>query len=345
MLPVDPSFYTPVGESGLQVSKVIVGCMSFGKKSWADWVIEDEEEVFKILKYCYDNNMRTFDTADIYSNGYSEILVGKFLKKYNIRRESVVILSKVFFYIDPEDAPNGRFNAPLPPRNAFGLSRKHIFEGVELSVERLGTYMDVLQIHRFDKSVPPKEIMKLLNDVVEKGYARYIGASSMKAYQFATLQFIAEKYDYHKFISMQNYYNLIGREEEREMIEYCNYTGVGLVPYSPNARGILSRNLEANKTKTTRSNSDKIIDKYGLQTLTEADQTIVNRVEELAKKKGVSMTSIATGWVILKGGAPIVGLSSVSRVDDALDAIKLTLSDDEVKYLEEPYVPKPHIIT
>lgn len=335
-----------LGDSGLNVSKVIVGCMSFGLKGWANWVIEDEEKVLQILKKCYDNGLRTYDTANMYSNGQSEILLGKFLKKYNIPREKVVILSKVFFPVNSEN-PNVRL---LPENtksyeymNAQGLSRKHILDSAKASVDRLGTYLDVLQIHRLDKSTPKHEIMRALNDAVLEGYTRYIGASSMRATEFAELQYVADKNGWFKFISMQNYYNLLYREEEREMIPYCKenlFGKVGCIPWSPIARGLLARPVNAESKHNRNSNTDILI---GLLTNPElsADNEIISRVEKVAKKLEVSMANVATAWVISKGHTPIVGINTEERVEDTLRGIFLKLSDEDIKYLEEPYVPKP----
>ncbi|RLV94326.1 putative aryl-alcohol dehydrogenase AAD16 [Spathaspora sp. JA1] len=342
--------YNNLGESGLKIAPIIVGCMTYGSKAWAEWVMEDEEEIFKILKKCYDVGLRTFDTADVYSNGKSEELLGKFLKKFNIPRDRVVILSKVFFPSDPTTPGFSLAKASEFPAidyyNSQGLSRKHIFDGVEGIKKRLGTYVDVLQIHRLDTSTPKKEIMKALNDVVEQGYARYIGSSSMKAVEFAQLQFIAEKNGWHKFISMQNYYNLLYREEEREMIPFCqegDFGKVGLIPWSPIARGVLTRAVGAS-SENKRNESDKSFQRLHLDDLSEADKEIISRVEVVSKKRGVSMAVVATAWVISKGTNPIVGLSSVARVDDILKATTLELSEEETKYLEEPYAPRAPLL-
>ena len=337
-----------LGDSGLSISKIIVGCMSFGNKKFGEWVIEDEDKVFAILKKCYDNGLRTFDTADVYSNGASEILLGKFLKEYKIPRNKVVILTKCYYPSEPEN-PDFNFrtitSAPVYEfANSQGLSRKHIFDAVKASVERLGTYIDVLQIHRLDPNTPKFEIMKALNDVVEQGLTRYIGASSMRAVEFAQLQFIAEKNGWFKFISMQNYYNLTYREEENEMIPFCNdseFGKVGLIPYSPLARGILTRPVGKESEFNRTENTDSIQKNYKMNTLSEADKEIINRVEVLAKKNEVSMASIAAAWVLSKGTCPIVGINSEKRVDDYLTAVELNLTETDIKYLEEPYVTKP----
>ncbi|KAK6198842.1 aryl-alcohol dehydrogenase [Scheffersomyces amazonensis] len=340
--------YIKLGDSGLSISPIIVGCMSYGDKKWAEWVLDDEEKILGILKKAYDVGIRTYDTADVYSNGTSEILVGKFLKKYNIKRDRVVILSKVFNVVD-ESIPGFNFFArggEFPEYeflNSRGLSRKHILDGVEASVKRLGTYIDVLQIHRLDRTTPKHEIMKALNDVVLAGHTRYIGASSMKATEFAQLQFIADKNGWAKFISMQNYYNLIYREEEREMIPFCNDNiigKVGLIPWSPLARGVLARPLKTESEYNRSSKTDKSFDRLKLEELSEADAEIIKRVEEIAKKRGVSMVIVSTAWVISKGAAPIIGLNSEERVEEIVEAAHFKLTQEEIDYLEQPYVPK-----
>lgn len=341
-----------LGDSGLKISKIIVGCMSYGDKKWAEWVLEDEEKIFGILKKCYDKGLRTFDTADVYSNGKSEELIGKFIKKYNIPRDRIVILTKLYFPVDAT-TPNfklSNYETDFPKYeyvNSQGLSRKHIFDAVSNSMERLGTYIDVLQIHRLDKTTPKTEIMRALNDVVLQGYTRYIGASSMKATEFAELQFIADKNGWFKFISMQNFYNLIHREEEREMIPFCNsseFGKVGLIPWSPIARGILARPLDSQSQLNRNSETDKTIQKLGLANLSENDEEIINRVEKVAKERNVSMSVVASAWVLSKGCAPIVGINSEERIDDIISALDVKLTDEEVKFLEEPYTPKMPIV-
>ncbi|KAG2735895.1 hypothetical protein G9P44_002109 [Scheffersomyces stipitis] len=340
--------YKKLGASGLAISPIIVGCMSYGKKFWADWVMEDEEQIFKILKKCYDSGIRTFDTADLYSNGHSEVILGKFLKKYNIPREKVVILTKCFCLIDtniPDLNIETQYNYPSYEFvHNQGLSRKHIFDAVKGSVERLGTYIDVLQIHRLDEETPKAEIMRALHDVVSSGDVRYIGASSMRAADFVELQFIADKNGWTKFISMQNFYNLIYREEEREMIPFCNDNSlgkVGLIPWSPIARGLLARPLGVESNHNRSADTDLAFEFFGLANLTEADKEIIKRVEEVAKKHEVSMAVISSAWVLSKGAFPIIGLNSEARVDDAFNSLTVKLTDEEVAYLEEPYKPKP----
>ncbi|CAM9024771.1 unnamed protein product [Wickerhamomyces anomalus] len=333
--------WTRLGKSGLKISKIIIGFMSYGSKKWADWVEDDEEKIFSILKKAYDLGLRTYDTADVYSNGYSEVILGKFLKKYNIKRDKVVILTKVFNPVDEDlDLRHGARGPDVKDVdliNSKGLSRKHIFDGVENSVKRLGTYIDVLQIHRLDKETEPEEIVKALNDVVDQGLTRYIGASSMRATEFAELQFTAEKNGWHKFIVVQDLYNLLYREEEREMIPFAKKHGVGIIPWSPNARGVLTRPLSET---SERHKSDPQFKNLGLNNLTEEDKEIVNRVEEVAKKHNVSQAIVATAWVLSKGTYPIVGLNSVARVEEAVVASHFKLTEDEINYLEEPYKPK-----
>lgn len=337
--------FQKLGDSGLHISKIIVGCMSYGLKAWEKWCVEDEEIVLKILKKCYDNGLRTFDTADVYSNGLSEVLLRKFMEKYNIPRDRIVILSKLYFPVEPEQPDfigwqvADKINYEYI--NSKGLSRKHIFDAVKASNERLGTYIDVLQIHRLD-STPKKEIMKALNDVVEQGYARYLGASSMKAVEFVELQFIADKYGWFKFISMQNYYNLLEREDENELIPFLKNSTLGPVtsiPWSPIARGILARPVDAGGD-TLRLKTDIALSWMGLDKHSESEREIINRVEELAKKHKVSMANIATAWVISKGHCPIVGISSEERVEDTIRAFDVKLSEADINYLEEPYVSK-----
>lgn len=332
--------YVNLGKSGLKISKVVLGAMSYGSDEWQPWVL-NEAESLPLLEHAYKCGINTWDTADIYSHGKSERIIGKALKTYSIPRSKVVILSKCYFGVREEET-----SAPISASstnndemvNQVGLSRKHIFDAVEKSVERLGTYIDVLQIHRLDRDTPREEIMKALNDVVERGWVRYLGASSMAAWEFQTLQNIAEKNGWHKFISMQNYYNLLYREEEREMIPYCQDTGVGLIPWSPIARGALTRPWSDRSTK--RSTTDNPINLLVYNRGHEIDKKIIERVEEVAKKNDVSMATIATAWCLKKGVMPIIGLGSKERIEQAVENIHFKLSDEDAKYLEEVYVPK-----
>ncbi|KAL8838522.1 MAG: hypothetical protein Q9170_002102 [Blastenia crenularia] len=334
--------YTRLGKSGLKISKVILGAMSYGSKDWQEWVLEEEESL-PLLEHAYKVGLNTWDTADVYSHGRSEEIVGKALQKYDIPRNKVVILSKCYFGVVPDGSQPTiaavSSNDGKEMVNQVGLSRKHIFDAVDASVQRLGTYIDVLQIHRLDRDTPREEIMKALNDVVESGKVRYIGASSMAAWEFQTLQNIADKHGWHKFISMQNFHNLIYREEEREMIPYCADTGVGCIPWSPIARGVLARPW--GDRSTLRESSDKFLHNLIRARETEVDKEIVDRLEKVAKKKGVKMAQVATAWVLKRDMVnPIIGLGSKERIDEAVAAVKIKLTDEEAKYLEEPYLPK-----
>uniref|UniRef100_A0A060TBD0 ARAD1D30448p n=1 Tax=Blastobotrys adeninivorans TaxID=409370 RepID=A0A060TBD0_BLAAD len=340
--------YANLGNSGLKVSKVILGAMSFGSSKWFDWVIDDEKEVFKLLKHAYDSGLRTWDTANVYSSGESERLIGRFLKEYNIPRSSIVLMTKCYVYT--EDEPSLEKD-PFKQVNRMGLSRKHIFDAIDKSLERLGVdYVDVYQIHRHDPDTPKDETMKALDDLVKSGKVRYIGASAMRAVEFAQYQFAAEKNGGTKFISMQDYYNLVYREEEREMIPFCKSTGVGIIPYSPVARGFLTRPV-GSEANSVRAKTDPVVKgatsaptlvkvkPYFVGT-SEAHKTIARRVEEIANKRGTSMACVAIAWSLAKGAMPIVGFNKVERIDEAISAISLKLTDQEVEYLEEPYEPQ-----
>ncbi|PTB34793.1 uncharacterized protein TrAFT101_010764 [Trichoderma asperellum] len=342
--PATKGLYQYLGRSGLKVSRVILGAMSFGAPEWQGWVL-DEEESLPLLEYAFKSGIRTWDTADLYSHGRSEQIIGKAIKKFNIPREKLVILTKIFFGVTP-DTPSNQPGSTIindgELLNQTGLSRKHILDAVDQSIARLGTYIDVLQIHRLDRSIPFEESMRALNDVVVSGKVRYLGASSMAAWEFQQLQNIADRHGWHKFISMQNYHNLIYREEEHEMIPYCNNTGVGLIPWSPVARGALARPWGTRNT--LREQKD-----HGLQLLVrgrndQVDEEIVNRVEEVAKKNGKTMAQVAIAWSLSKNMCPIVGLNKRERIDEAVEATKLQLSHEDIDYLEEPYLPKARLV-
>lgn len=330
--------YVNLGKSGLRVSIPILGAMSIGHPEWAPWVI-DEEKSLPLLKAAWDRGLNTWDTANVYSNGVSELIIGKAIKKYNIPRHKLIILSKCFGAVGEEPGLRGIF-FPKELRtskdyvNQHGLSRQAIFNAVDASLARLDTpYIDLLQIHRFDPHTPLEETMEALHDLVKSGKVRYIGASSMWATQFAQLQFVAEKNGWTKFISMQNHYNLLYREEEREMNRFCDATGVGLIPWAPLCRGHLARPIEAFGT-TTRSKPELA------KGLTEIDTQIINRVQEIAEKKGWKMSHVALAWINKRTASPIIGFSSVERIDEALDIKGKTLTEEEEKYLEELYQPK-----
>lgn len=332
--------YVQLGRAGLKVSIPILGAMSFGHKDWQPWVVDDEAEVEKLLKGAYDRGLNTWDTANVYSNGISEEMIGRVIKKYNIPRHKLVLLTKCFGLVGEEPAARPMvFGTEMTNNkdyvNQSGLSRAAIFNAVNASLKRLQTdYIDLLQIHRFDKNVPIEETMKALHDLVESGKVRYIGASSMWAHQFAMMQFCAEKNGWTKFVSMQNHYSLCYREEEREMNKFCHETGVGLIPWAPLYRGVLARPLESEKT--TRAQSNKEV----REGVTETDREIVKRVQELADKKGWKMSHVALAWIIQKGTIPIVGFSNLARLEEACDVRGKTLTEEEMQYLEEPYQPK-----
>ena len=280
--------YTNLGNSGLKISKVILGCMSYGDKRWMPWVLE-EDDALPILEHAYKAGINTWDTANVYSMGKSEQIIAKALKKYNIPRNRVVILSKCFGGVSDD----GTFPSPEVALrndgefvNRVGLSRRNIIDSVQASVERLGTYIDVLQIHRLDRETPPEEIMRALNDVVERGWVRYIGASSMAAWEFQQLQNVADRHGWVKFISMQNLYSLLYREEEREMVPYCQATGVGVIPWFAVAAGMLTRPWDDQSTE--RAKTDPYLAAIFKSGDGVAEKAIVDRVEEVAKKKNVA---------------------------------------------------------
>ncbi|KAL8690816.1 MAG: hypothetical protein Q9218_003827 [Villophora microphyllina] len=326
--------YKQLGKSGLRVSVPIFGAMSFGDKRWQPWII-DEAEALPLLKAAFERGLNTWDTANVYSNGVSEEIIGKAIKNYNIPRHKLVILTKCCGTVrennEPETLALKDIDQTVDYVNQRGLSRQGIFSAVEASLQRLDTpYIDLLQIHRFDKTVPVEETMEALHDLVKSGKVRYIGASSMWTYQFATMQFAAERRGWTKFISMQNYYNLLYREEEREMNRFCNETGVGLIPWSPLAQGSLARTVSAHGS-TARSEGKSHSD---------VDAQIIGRVEELAKKRDWKMSQVALAWVNKRIASPIIGFSKVERMDEALEVKGKELTEEEEEYLEELYQPQ-----
>lgn len=335
-------FYKQLGASGLRVSVPILGAMSFGHKDWQPWVVDSQDEVDKLLKGAYDKGLNTWDTANVYSNGISEVMIGKTIKKFNLPRHKLVLLSKCFGTVGEEPGVvhmkyGKEMNQSKDYVNQGGLSRQAIFNAVNASLERLQTdYLDLLQIHRYDATVPVEETMKALHDLVQSGKVRYIGASSMWAYQFAKMQNVAEKYNWTKFVSMQNHYSLCYREEEREMNKLCHETGVGLIPWAPLYRGFLARSPGSAATEREESLKSNPM----MSAITEEDLTIIKRVEELAQKKGWKMSHVALAWVIQKDTIPIVGFSNLGRLEEAVDVRGKTLTDEDIKYLEEPYKPK-----
>ncbi|KAF5557740.1 alcohol dehydrogenase [Fusarium napiforme] len=321
--------YRNLGKSGLRISVPVFGCMSFGDKRAIPWVI-GEDEALELLKAAYDRGLNTWDTANTYSNGASEEIVGKALKKFNIPRHKVVILTKCRWAVGEEPGVRhlnfkDEFAISKDYQNQYGLSRTAIFNQVKASLARLDTdYIDLLQIHRFDDDTPLEETMKALHDLVQSGKVRYIGASSMWATQFARMQFVAEKNNWTKFVSMQNHYNLLYREEEREMIRFCNDTGVGIIPWAPLCRGHLAR-PPAQFGTTERSRQEK----EGSGELSETDQRIIGRVVEVAGKHEWPMAHVALAWINQRVTSPIIGFSSVERIEQAIGARGKTLSDEE----------------
>lgn len=330
--------YVRLGKSGLKVSKIILGTMQYGHPDWQNWVL-GEEEGMKHIKAAYDAGVQTFDTANTYSNGKSEEILGKAIKKYNLPREEIVVMTKLYMLVGrtPSESmvrvPNFEQAGYV---NQTGLSRKNIFDSIKASLKRLQLdYVDLLQCHRFDYNTPIEETMQALHDVVQAGYVRYIGMSSCYAYQFHAMQNYAISHNLTPFISMQNHYSLLYREEEREMMPTLKLFGVGSIPWSPLARGLLTRPLSA---KTDRSTTDPFIQDYSKT----GGPEIIQRVEELAKKKGVTMAQIALAWCSGKDEvtAPIVGTTSIENLMDLINGVDVTLTEEEVKYLEEPYKPQ-----
>jgi len=301
--------------------------MSFGNDSERPWVL-DEDAAEPIVKAAVEGRITFFDTADTYSAGASEVATGRLVRKF-LTRDEVIIATKVF--------------SPMTPgENGKGLSRKHVLSAIDASLHRLGMdYVDLYQIHRWDDRTPIEETMEALHDVVRAGKARYIGASSMHAWQFAKAQHVAERNGWSRFVSMQNHYNLIYREEEREMIPQCIDQGVGVIPWSPLARGVLAgnRTREGDK-RTTRAETDGFTD-YLYNQPTDFD--VVERVAEVAADRGVRSAQVALAWLLQKPSvtAPIIGATKLGHLTDALAAEDLDLSDEEIKRLEEPYVPHP----
>ncbi|KAJ5805278.1 NADP-dependent oxidoreductase domain-containing protein [Penicillium riverlandense] len=314
--------------------------MTLGAPKLVPWVL-DEETSLSVLKAAYDVGINTWDTANSYSNGLSEEVIGKALQQFNIPRQKVVIMTKCAFHVGDEPDVIGPLHAEQLNQskdyvNLGGLSRTAIFAAVDASLARLGiSYIDVLQIHRYDAHTPPEETMKVLHDIVQSGKVHYIGASSMWATQFAQLQFLAESRGWTKFVSMQNYYNLCYREEEREMIRFCKQTGVGLVPWSPLFAGRLARPVGYDLSARSKRPSSHH------PGMTPVDEEIIRRVEDVAGKKGWKMSIVALVWLKSKGVVPIVGINSVERVQEMCELRGKVLTDEEIAYLEEPYQARP----
>ena len=319
--------YTRLGSSGLQVSRICLGMMSFGDHSAREWHL-GEDAAEPIVRRAVEAGVTFFDTADMYDDGASEQITGRLLRKLFSRREDFVLATKVFY-------PTGT------GRNDGGLSRKHIFASIDASLKRLGTdYVDVYQVHRWDDQTPIEETMAALHDVVRAGKARYIGASTMRAWQFAKAQHTAAAAGWTRFVSMQNHYNLVYREEEREMIPLCHDQGVGVIPYSPLGRGLLAGNRDrGGQQRTARSRNDPLAEElYG-----DGDFDVVDVVRELAAECGVPAAQIALAWLLGAPAvsAPIVGATKIAHVDDAVAATELVLGDEQRRRLEAPYRPRP----
>jgi 1-deoxyxylulose-5-phosphate synthase len=314
--------YVNLGATGLRVSRLCLGMMSFGPHESREWALE-EDAAEPIVRRAVEGGVTFFDTADVYNGGQSEVVTGRLLRKLYGMREEYVLATKV----------HGR---TMPGENGRGLSRKHIMASIDASLERLGhDYVDLYQIHRWDPLTPIAETMEALHDVVKAGKARYVGASSMYAWQFAKAQRVAKT----PFVSMQNHYNLVYREEEREMIPQCIDQGVAVLPWSPLARGILAGNrTREGERLTTRARTDEFGDSLYRP---ETDFAVVDRVAEIAAARGVPAAQVALAWLLHKPGvtAPIVGATKVEHLEDALAAERLSLDDAELERLEEPYVP------
>ncbi len=319
--------YVNLGATGLRVSRICLGMMSYGNDSDRPWVL-DEDAAEPIVEAAIAGGITFFDTADVYSGGASEVATGKLLSKY-FSRDQVVVATKVH-------------GAMGQGENEKGLSRKHIMSAIDASLSRLGLdYVDLYQIHRWDSRTPIEETMQALHDVVRAGKARYIGASSMHAWQFAKAQYTADAHGWTRFVAMQNHYNLLYREEEREMIPQCIDQGVGVIPWSPLARGVLAGNrTRSGERRTTRSNTDPFSDSlYAMP----SDFDVVDRANQLAAARGVPTAQVALAWLLQRPGvsAPIIGATKLAHLADALAAEELELSGDEISQLEEPYQPHP----
>ncbi len=318
--------YTTLGNTGLEVSRICLGMMSYGDPDWRSWVLP-EEDARPLVRRAVELGINFFDTADMYSLGVSEEVTGELLGEFT-RRDEVVIATKVYFPMG--DGPN-----------RGGLSRKHVFDGVHASLERLGTdYIDLYQIHRWDYGTPVEETLEALDDLVRSGKVRYVGASSMYAHQFARALYTADLHGWSRFVSMQNHYNLLYREEEREMLPLCRDEGVGVLPWSPLARGWLARPSGQEKATARGEQDDYAEELY--RDFPEADR-VVERVGEIAAARGVRRARVALAWLLSRPGvtAPVVGATKLDHLEDAVAAVDLELTDREIERLEEPYRPRP----
>ena len=316
--------YVNLGTAGVKVSRVALGCLTFGAKSWRPWVLEEEDAV-PLIKRALDNGINFFDTADFYSLGASEEVLGRALKRLGVPRHRVVISSKVAMPLG--DDPNER-----------GLSRKHVRHAIEATLRRLGVdYLDLYQIHRFDAETPMDETIAALDEVVRSGKALYLGASSMHAWQFARLLARCDAKAATRFVTMQSHYNLVYREEEREMIPLCVAERIGVLPWSPLARGFLAGNRG-----TVRANTDDIAQRFYTH---ESDEAVLARVSDIARRRGVSNAQVALAWLMRQPGvvAPLIGATKAAHIDDACAAVELKLDPEEMKSLADAYRPHPVI--
>lgn len=315
--------YVPLGRTGLSVSKVVLGCMSFGASSWRDWVL-DEAEAQPLLKLALDAGINFFDTANVYSSGVSEEVVGRFLKA-NAKRDDVVISTKMFY-------PSRE-----TPRQ-MGLTRENILSSIDGCLQRLGTdYVDIYQVHRWDDLTPIEETMAAFQEVVSSGKARFIGASNMRCWHLAKAQLVAKDQGWDGFATMQNHYNLLHREDERDLIPFCQDQGLGLIPWSPLARGRIAR-AGAGQTPTTRSDDDAAVQNllYGAP-----DDPVLDDVAAVAADHGVSPAHVGLAWLMHKGVQPIIGATKPNHIEDAVAAADLALSDTDLLRLEKSYTPRP----
>ena len=316
--------YVNLGSTGVKVSRICLGCMTYGSRKWREWVLE-EPESRPFIRQAVEAGINFFDTADVYSLGASEEILGRALKELGLSRDRLVIATKVHGAMG--DDPNQR-----------GLSRKHIVHAIDDSLRRLQMdYVDLYQIHRFDPATPIEETLEALHDVVRSGKALYLGASSMWVWQFANMLHVADQHACPRFVTMQNHYNLLYREEEREMIPFCRSEGIGLIPWSPLARGKLTR---PPATSTVRSQTDDFAKRlYG--GTTDPDGEVIARVQDIAAAHGVPSAQIALAWLLQRPGitAPIIGASKPQHIADAIAALSVKLSAEDVKAMEDPYVP------
>jgi aryl-alcohol dehydrogenase (NADP+) len=317
--------YVNLGRTGLRVSRLCLGAMTYGDPTWRPWIVS-EDAGRPILQRAIEYGINFFDTADIYSLGASEEVLGRALRDFT-SRDKVVVATKAFFPMSGD--PNDR-----------GLSRKHLLSAIDGSLRRLGTdYVDLYQIHRWDRHTPIEETLRALDDIVRAGKARYIGASSMPAWQFAKALYLSDRLGWTRFASMQNHYNLVYREEEREMLALCLEEGIGVIPWSPLARGFLAGNRRAaDRGDTARAKTDTFAhDLY----YTDADFAVADRNTEVAAARGVSPAQVALAWLLRQPAvtAPIVGASKMTHLEQAVAALEIALTEDEVRRLEEPYVP------